>query len=339
MLLEDLCDFCELQTVLFVQATAATSQRQVGGARHMPLLTSSISRIRTFGGLRMALKSLKPTVSNNSLAMLQLKAETLFDFAEIPTLNNFASIFPELTSFQATDPRDRVYGLLRVYHKVIPSQAHRIHPDYSITASVVYRNFTLQYVEATNDLGLCVLNGISFPTTYRGDLPSWMPDLSAPTYHNGAIGYAGFCAATGTPACVLGFSDDGRVMRVSDVVCDKITGVEDIDQSLPVDQTGVWDVFGRWTRLAASQNRKYHPRGIPWKQALFRNITRISIEKATFRPEQRDEEAEKRFFVLFNGLLEHFILEVGSAELGKMPGVMQPADPAGWRRRYLDRLS
>jgi hypothetical protein len=138
---------------------------------------------------------------------------------------------------------------------------------------------------------------------------------------------------------VLGFSDDGRVMRVSSLICDKITGVEDIDQSIPIDQDGAWDVFRRWTRLATSQNRKYHPTGIPWKQALFRNITRVSIEKATLRPEQRDEKLEKHFFVLFNGLLEHFNHEFGSAELGKMPGVMQPADPASSRRHYLNRLS
>lgn len=96
MLLEDLCVFCELQKVLFLQATAATSQRQVGGARLMPLLASSISRVSTFVGLRMALQSLKTTFSNNSLAILQLKAETLFDFTDIPTLNNFAHILPEI---------------------------------------------------------------------------------------------------------------------------------------------------------------------------------------------------------------------------------------------------
>ena len=126
-------------------------------------------------------------------------------------------------------------------------------------------------------------------------------------------------------------------MRVSGLICDNITGVEDIDQSLQADQDGAWDVFGRWTRLTISQNRKYHPTGIPWKQALFRNIARISGEKATLPPEQRNEALEKHFFVLFNGLLEFLNGEVGSAELGKMQGVMQPADPAA--RRNLDRLA
>ena len=339
ILLEDLFVFCKLQTALFAQATTETARRQLGEARLMPMLASSIRRIGTFVDLRMALQSLKTTVSNNSLEILQLKAKTLFDLAETPAPNNFAHILPKLSSFQATDARDHVYGLLGLYHKLIPSQTRPALPDYSIPASVVYRNFTQQYVEATNDLGICVLNGISFPTTYRGDLPSWVPDLSAPTYHNSTIGHVGYSAAAGTPARVLGFSDDGTVMRVSGLVCDKITGVEDIDQTLPVDQDGAWDVFGRWTRLAASQNRKYHPTGMPWKQALFRNISRISAEKATLRPEQRDEGLEKHFFVLFNGLLELLNSEVGSAELGKMPGDMQLADPAGQRHRSLDRLS
>ena len=165
MLLEDLYVFRKLRIALFAEATTATAQKQHGRHRFLAVLASSIGHVSIFMDLRMALQSLKTTVSNNSMAVLEFTTETSFDLGTTPIVNNFSYLLRTLSSFQATGARDHVYGLLGLYSRLIPSQRDPVIPDYSIPASVVYRSLIRRHVEATNDVSICALNGISVPST------------------------------------------------------------------------------------------------------------------------------------------------------------------------------
>ena len=91
MLLEDLYVFRKLRIALFAEATTATAQKQHGRHRFLAVLASSIGHVSIFMDLRMALQSLKTTVSNNSMAVLEFTTETSFDLGTTPIVNNFTS--------------------------------------------------------------------------------------------------------------------------------------------------------------------------------------------------------------------------------------------------------
>jgi hypothetical protein len=73
----------------------------------------------------------------------------------------------------ATDPRDKVYGLLGL---VNPDEADRIQPDYTIDCSQVFAKATFESMRSQgnwNPLG-CVL----FTEARIEDLPSWAVDFN-----------------------------------------------------------------------------------------------------------------------------------------------------------------
>lgn len=70
----------------------------------------------------------------------------------------------------ATDPRDKIYGLLALMDETL---TRLITPDYMDTVENVYRSFTLATIEATGSLDI-----IRHCEPHRNfELPSWVPDL------------------------------------------------------------------------------------------------------------------------------------------------------------------
>lgn len=69
----------------------------------------------------------------------------------------------------ATDPRDKVYGLLGLMQE---SVASLIEPDYTDTVANIYRSFTLGIIKGTGSLDV-----IRHSAPTKGStLPSWVPD-------------------------------------------------------------------------------------------------------------------------------------------------------------------
>lgn len=79
-------------------------------------------------------------------------------------------------NFNATDMRDKIYSLLGVAQEFGPD-ALRIHPDYTIKASEVYRNFTVSVLEQGKTLDILSVPRVSKPSKIY-QLPSWVADWS-----------------------------------------------------------------------------------------------------------------------------------------------------------------
>lgn len=72
----------------------------------------------------------------------------------------------------ATDPRDKIYGMLNL----LPNVFEDIRPDYSKTMREVYQDATVELIRKSNDLEL-----LSQACSQSGDLPSWVPDFRVPS--------------------------------------------------------------------------------------------------------------------------------------------------------------
>jgi hypothetical protein len=102
----------------------------------------------------------------------------LYQRKKSPTDNpklDFLYLVSSTRSSHATDPRDRIYALLGV--AAGKDQRQALIPDYSKTASQVYKEFFKEFVEQNQDL--LILAHSMHPSS---DLPSWTPDWS---YHGG----------------------------------------------------------------------------------------------------------------------------------------------------------
>jgi len=73
---------------------------------------------------------------------------------------------------EATDPRDKVYGLLGMSGD---GEAMKIFPDYTRSVEDVYRDLAEKYVVATGSLD--IICACRFPRKFE-NLPSWVPDWS-----------------------------------------------------------------------------------------------------------------------------------------------------------------
>jgi hypothetical protein len=73
----------------------------------------------------------------------------------------------------ATDPRDKVYGLLGL-------AGLDIFPDYTNTVSEVYEKAAMEYLRIYG-ITYC-LNEAGTSKRRRPDLPTWVPDWSCPTW-------------------------------------------------------------------------------------------------------------------------------------------------------------
>lgn len=92
---------------------------------------------------------------------------------------------------QASDPRDKVYGLLSL-------AASSIVPDYSISEVDVFCRATMECINITQDLA--VLNN-DLGRKFREDLPSWVPDWGSPgsPIHDARAAIATTCYRTSPP--------------------------------------------------------------------------------------------------------------------------------------------
>jgi hypothetical protein len=72
--------------------------------------------------------------------------------------------------------RDKIYSLLGVSQEFGPD-ALRIHPDYTIEPSEVYRNFTVSVLEQGKTLDILSVPRVSKLSEFR-QLPSWVADWS-----------------------------------------------------------------------------------------------------------------------------------------------------------------
>lgn len=76
------------------------------------------------------------------------------------------------TDFQATDERDKIFGLLSIV-----THGSDFIPDYSLSVRDVYVNVTKHIITSTKSLEILETAGIGM-IKRRPDLPSWVPDFA-----------------------------------------------------------------------------------------------------------------------------------------------------------------
>ncbi len=123
----------------------------------------------------------------------------------------------------ATDPRDKIYALLGV--DGIGDIA--VMPDYTISTSTVYQNFTVNCIKARDNLSIICLGGIeTVGLKELSDSPSWVPDFSDAS-RSGKRNVGSFQTNPFTTSKayrpVYSFSLGNQMLRAKGLLCDTVT--------------------------------------------------------------------------------------------------------------------
>ena len=104
----------------------------------------------------------------------------LTSLAETRSSFSFAELRSPMLSLalsaKATDPRDKIYGLLSLFPNSLRSKVDRGPKNYQMTTAEVYINFAKALIETTNELEVIYAASLSQPTTSTLNLPRWVPD-------------------------------------------------------------------------------------------------------------------------------------------------------------------
>jgi hypothetical protein len=108
-----------------------------------------------------------------------------YSWSRVNTPQSLLDLLRKFRDRRASDPRDKVYALLSL--TPVSKKSPPLIPDYSISEVEVFRQATLQCIYEAETLS--VLSS-DLGRKFRNDLPSWVPDWSAPggpTYEARAI--------------------------------------------------------------------------------------------------------------------------------------------------------
>ncbi|KAJ9621045.1 hypothetical protein H2203_007632 [Taxawa tesnikishii (nom. ined.)] len=95
----------------------------------------------------------------------------------------------ETDDCKATDPRDRIFGLLGILHE--PSMDFHIVPDYTESVCDVYTEVTAKWTAAADSFDLTYAAGAGYSRS-NPTLPSWVPDfVRSMPYYPGSFHRAG----------------------------------------------------------------------------------------------------------------------------------------------------
>lgn len=119
---------------------------------------------------------------------------------------------------QATDTRDKVYGILGLLGDEITSQ---IIPDYNLSVWEVFAGFTRAVLLGTRSLHIIRNGGMSL----EKQMPSWVlnPDLWAGKYHQHSFFNAGFEVSP-----KIEYSEDGKALACQAIRFDTVDGLSEM---------------------------------------------------------------------------------------------------------------
>jgi hypothetical protein len=114
---------------------------------------------------------------------------------------------------KATDPRDKVYGILALLPDTLSA---RITPNYSISKEAAWAMLSRAIIEETRSLGILV----SKKSDLSSGLPSWVLNLDV-----AGEGQFAACRASGELGASFEFSSDRTILRCRGVEIDHVTAV------------------------------------------------------------------------------------------------------------------
>lgn len=118
----------------------------------------------------------------------------------------------------ASDPRDKVYGLLGLLYDPGSGLSTQIIPDYSMEPCAIYTEVTRNYSAEKDTFGMIYAAGIG-RTRVVEELPSWVPDLSRPL---AIYPFASHRAGKAPVSGVLPLQFEGNDMVVQTFLIDSI---------------------------------------------------------------------------------------------------------------------
>ncbi|KAI0872531.1 heterokaryon incompatibility protein-domain-containing protein [Hypoxylon argillaceum] len=180
----------------------------------------------------------------------------------------------DVAGFKCGDPKDRIYALLSLLH--LWDQAIGITPDYTLTASQVYRDTALAWIIHHNSLDILT----RCENQASAGLPSWAPDWAVvPAVERRLEGRPDvhfWCRRY----CLS--SDTGSELEALPVSCKFLTTIERVDVPGPLKR----DSFLDWLRRLLPKNvREDSYRGKhTLLEAYYRTLCRNEIRESFFPP-------------------------------------------------------
>lgn len=189
----------------------------------------------------------------------------------------FQKLLISCYDFKATDPRDRIFGLLGL---ATNGEEILLEPDYTASIQDVYIGSTRHLLTQDDSLGLLHVAGTGYPRSVA-DLPSWVPDwTSIPSiFHFGVnADMAGYHAAGDSKANIRADSDSlcialkGCLIDSVKIVCAKAlpTICHDDFQTFKREQ----EKIQRWTKhsMLLAALYKSLPADEEWQDVYWRTI-------------------------------------------------------------------
>jgi hypothetical protein len=141
------------------------------------------------------------------------------------------SILHQYRSFKATDPRDKVYGLLGLMRHHMNGDPLPITVDYSRSVASVYADALFASLAMQEKPSLRFLNYVVHPSDYDGDCDfrSWVPRWDEPWNHvtMNDFGYAPYDTTKGM-SCEYNLSLDSDQLYVKGLFYDNVEYAEDL---------------------------------------------------------------------------------------------------------------
>ena len=134
-------------------------------------------------------------------------------------VNMYRLLFLSRTVF-ATDPRDKVYGMLGLMDD---SVARLIKPDYTDTVVNVYRSFALATIEGTGSLDILRHSGSIDDA--RSNIPSWLPDWRTDSIPAALTTSDTAFAASGSSLASAQTLPDSQLLSCRGYIIDRIDGI------------------------------------------------------------------------------------------------------------------
>jgi hypothetical protein len=92
----------------------------------------------------------------------------------LPSLN-LSWTLRSLPLFYATDPRDKIFGVLGI---IKDAKELQVRVDYNVSISKLYLGVTRSIIEKERSLSLLAMAGVGWPTRTPRIFPSWVPDYA-----------------------------------------------------------------------------------------------------------------------------------------------------------------
>ncbi|KAI8942841.1 hypothetical protein NX059_000881 [Plenodomus lindquistii] len=185
---------------------------------------------------------------------------------------------------KASDSRDKVYALLSLVQS--KSAKLPLTPDYSITDKEVYLRATVDIIKDSGSLSKLWTDAAR---KYRKDLPSWVPDWSAPGENGNQARaettslYSADCGITFDPGV---FKFNGGLLTVDGMCMDTIFFIG--DPMLSEDQDTVFKTLKTWLRVTSPLSKQVQFMELICAEVLYswhdenrEQVRRISKEDTT----------------------------------------------------------